>query len=216
MSDNSKIQSIIVAATRLAEQNLADNGASIAAKADFASDNERGGSGFFMTAASADFSAMTERHITFASLSNTGDGGAAGLFARAFAAKPKARAAIVASTPYLLRLSELSTELPPILDDFAQIIGGNLKIAVSGKIAAALRGRNGCLLENKGVLVLGRTLDETVTALLVAEKTAKVFVLSHYLGAPAPISAIETKLMSVVYRIKYSKKNQKAMEIKEK
>jgi ribulose-5-phosphate 4-epimerase/fuculose-1-phosphate aldolase len=81
-----------------------------------------------------------------------------------------------------------------------------MKTAEPSKISSALRNRNGCLIKNAGALVLGRTLDEAATALLVAEKTAKTYVLAQYIGTPAPISFAETKLMNFVYKVKYSKK----------
>jgi L-fuculose-phosphate aldolase len=81
-----------------------------------------------------------------------------------------------------------------------------MKTAELSKIPSALRGKNGCLIANSGALVVGRTLDEAATALLVAEKTAKTYVLAQYIGTPAPISLLETKLMNFIYTVKYSKK----------
>ncbi|MDR2090362.1 MAG: class II aldolase/adducin family protein [Clostridiales bacterium] len=199
MSDNSRIiRSIISAASRLSAQGLAVN-LSVCARSD---------AGFFMTAPSADFSAPSENDVFPVPLSG---GGAEGgketkIFETVFAAKKKINAAILASPPYLTRLSELGAEIPPILDDFAQIIGSSMKTAAAQKILSALKGRNGCMIENLGALVLGRTADEAATALLVAEKTAKTYVLAQYIGTPAPISLFETKLMNFVYKVKYSKK----------
>jgi L-fuculose-phosphate aldolase len=195
MSDNSKtIQSIISTSLRLSEQNLL-NGLIICSR------SEDGG--FLMTAPTADFSALSEKDISPVSL----DGNEKlQIFESVFSSKKKANAAIIASPPYLTRLSELSSTVPPILDDFAQIIGPGMKTAEPSKISSALRSRNGCLIANFGALVLGRTLDEAATALLVAEKTAKTFVLAQYIGTPAPISLIETKLMNFIYKVKYSKK----------
>jgi len=126
-----------------------------------------------------------------------------------FNAKPDAGAVVFAAPKYLLELANKGVTIPPILDDFAQIVGATLKVAKNTQsISKAIKGRNGCMISGKGVAISGRTLDEAATALLVAEKAAKTYVLAVPLGGAKPVPMWEAKLMNYIYAKKYSKKDQ--------
>ncbi len=106
-------------------------------------------------------------------------------------------------------------DVPPVLDDLAQIIGPNVRCAdyalpttkkMTRKAMKALKGRNAALLANHGAVCLGRTLDETLTCCQVLEKACKAFIEAEFLGGAKSINIFEAHLMHQIYLKKYSKR----------
>jgi L-fuculose-phosphate aldolase len=109
-------------------------------------------------------------------------------------------------------------EIPPIIDDMAQIIGPSVRVTrytVAGtkKFARgavkALRGRQAALLANHGALCAGRSLQEAFTVSQILEKAAGAFIEASFLGGAKPISKINATIMHQVYLKKYSKLDQR-------
>ncbi|MDR3262909.1 MAG: class II aldolase/adducin family protein [Clostridiales bacterium] len=172
-----------------------------------------GDNAFSAVTPTANAADITEKDIIAVTLSDSlpDNKGALSILKTVYSLKPEAAAVITASPIYLSALSECAITIPPILDDFAQIIGPTLKTAEdTSKILAALKGRNGCMLKGSGVIVCGSSLTEAVTALIVAEKAAKTYVLSGFLSKPAPLPLWEAVLMNFIYKKKYSKTEEKA------
>ncbi len=107
-------------------------------------------------------------------------------------------------------------EVPPILDDMAQIIGPSIRVAeyaipgtkklVKGTYKA-LKGRNAVLLANHGALCVGRDMDEAFLCAQVLEKACKVFIEAEFLGGAKSIKKFEAWIMHKYYLKKYSKKD---------
>jgi len=109
-------------------------------------------------------------------------------------------------------------EVPPILDDMAQILGSSVRVAeyalpgtksLAKKAVRALRGRNAVLLANHGAICVGRELEEAFVACQILEKACKAFIESQFLGGAVPISPVEAWLMHEVYLKKYSLEKKK-------
>jgi L-fuculose-phosphate aldolase len=109
-------------------------------------------------------------------------------------------------------------DLPPILDDQAQILGPSVRCAEyalpnTKKIVTttlrALKGRFAALMANHGAITIGRTMEEAITAALVLEKACKAFIEAEFLGGAKPISGVEAWVMHKVYLFLYSKKKEK-------
>jgi len=105
-------------------------------------------------------------------------------------------------------------EVPPVLDDMAQIIGPTVRVAdyarssskKMNKVAvAALKGRMACLLANHGAVCLGRDLDEAFVVSQVLEKACRTFIEAEFLGGAKSINKVEAYLMHQYYLNKYSK-----------
>lgn len=105
-------------------------------------------------------------------------------------------------------------EVPPVLDDMAQLIGPSIKVAnyaISGtswiarNVVKALKGRNAALMANHGAVCVGRNLDEAFTVCQVLEKACKAFIEAEFLGGAKSINKFEAYLMHQVYLKKYSK-----------
>ena len=106
-------------------------------------------------------------------------------------------------------------DVPPILDDLAQIIGPGVRCAAyalpsTRKIVRvtlkALRGRNAALLANHGAVCVGRDLDEAFTCCQILEKGCRAFIEAEFLGGARPINRLEAAFMHQYYLRKYAKK----------
>ncbi|MDC7126695.1 MAG: class II aldolase/adducin family protein [Spirochaetales bacterium] len=105
-------------------------------------------------------------------------------------------------------------EVPPVLDDLAQIAGPTVKCAAYAlpstkglvkKTMKALKGRNAALLANHGAICLGRDVEEVFTCCEVLEKGCKAFIEAEFLGGAKEINKFEASLMHQIYLKKYSK-----------
>lgn len=109
-------------------------------------------------------------------------------------------------------------EVPPILDDMAQIIGPSIRVAnyalpstkkIVKETVKALKGRYGALMANHGAICVGRGLEEAFTASIILEKACKAFIEAEFLGGAKSINKFEAHLMHQFYLRKYSKQGKK-------
>jgi L-fuculose-phosphate aldolase len=109
-------------------------------------------------------------------------------------------------------------EVPPILDDQAQILGPSVRVAdyalpstkkLTKKTVKALEGRMAALLANHGAVCIGRDLEEAFVACQVLEKACKAFIEAEFLGGAKSISKFEAYLMHQFYLKKYSANSEK-------
>jgi len=109
-------------------------------------------------------------------------------------------------------------EVPPILDDMAQIIGTTVRCApyalpstkkiVKGTVKA-LKGRMAALMANHGAVCIGRDLSEAFVVCQVLEKACKAFIEAEFLGGAKSINKFEAYLMHQMYLKKYSAQDKK-------
>jgi L-fuculose-phosphate aldolase len=109
-------------------------------------------------------------------------------------------------------------EVPPVLDDMAQIIGPTVRVAqyalpstrkITKLTVKALKGRNAALMANHGAVCVGRDLDEAFVVCQVLEKACKAFIEAEFLGGAKSINKFEAHLMHQIYIKKYSKEADK-------
>jgi len=109
-------------------------------------------------------------------------------------------------------------EVPPILDDMAQIIGPTVRVApyalpstrkiVKGTVKA-LKGRMAALMANHGAVCIGRDISEAFVVCQVLEKACKAFIEAEFLGGAKSIGKFEAYLMHQIYLKKYSAQDKK-------
>lgn len=130
-----------------------------------------------------------------------------------------AGAAAIVDSDSTVAFSSKRKTLMPILDDLAQVCGTSIKCAaknVASDVVAALSGqRNVCLLPAAGAVVTGRTLDEVFTATLVLDKACNAEILAESKGGTDHMNAFYAFLEHVVFKLKYSKTNQKQQKAAE-
>lgn len=109
-------------------------------------------------------------------------------------------------------------EVPPILDDMAQIIGPTVRVApyalpstkkIVRKTVQALKGRMAALMANHGAVCIGRDIDEAFVVCQVLEKACKAFIEAEFLGGAKGINKFEAVLMHQIYLKKYSAADKK-------
>jgi len=109
-------------------------------------------------------------------------------------------------------------EIPPILDDQAQLLGPSVRVApyalpntkkIVKATVKALKGRNAALMANHGAVCIGRDIEEVFVCCQVLEKAAKAFIEAEFLGGAKSISKFEAWAMHKYYLLKYSKEAKK-------
>lgn len=129
------------------------------------------------------------------------------IFAKIFAKRKKVKVIFITKQEYA---SQVKEEIPPILDDQAQLLGVSVRIAKNeGCILQALNGRFAAVFANGESICLGTSIDDAYVAAQLLEKTSKAFVEAKYLGGAKSINRIEAWLMQQFYQFKYSKEAKK-------
>lgn len=120
--------------------------------------------------------------------------------------------------PYTVACSKMGKKMRPLIDDFAQIVGVNVKsakydpnnsLATAKKVVKKLNGRNAVLLENNGALCVAGSEFDAGAIEFITNKGAKIQISAKMFGKVQPINPIETRLMRLVYKLKYSKQAEK-------
>jgi len=116
----------------------------------------------------------------------------------------------------IVAASKIGKTLKPLLDDFAQIVGVTVRctefnpndtIKSSKKVAKKLGGksRNAVLLKDNGAVCCGPNKDEAQATEMVMDKNCKALLAGDLFGSSKPIGKLDSVLMNVIYRLKYSK-----------
>ena len=124
--------------------------------------------------------------------------------------------AIVHTHPiYSLVFACLKETIPQIIDEAAQAIGGEVKVAdyaLPGTIELAENCLNAlgeksmaCLLQSHGAVCTGKDLKEAFKTATVLEMTSKVYYMARTIGKPVPISDEDIKYMRDFALNKYGK-----------
>ncbi|MBR5191695.1 MAG: class II aldolase/adducin family protein [Clostridia bacterium] len=116
--------------------------------------------------------------------------------------------------PYTVACSKMGKTMKPLIDDFAQIVGVTVKsakydpnnsLATSKKVVKKLKGRNAVLLENNGALCVAGSEYDAGAIEFITNKGAKIQISAQMFEKVEPINPLETRIMRLVYKIKYSK-----------
>ena len=116
--------------------------------------------------------------------------------------------------PYTVACSKMGKTMKPLIDDFAQIVGVTVKsakydpnnsLATSNKVVKKLKGRNAVLLENNGALCVAGSEYDAGAIEFITNKGAKIQISAQMFEKVEPINPLETRIMRLVYKLKYSK-----------
>lgn len=115
----------------------------------------------------------------------------------------------------IVATSKVVKKLRPLLDDFAQIAAPVVKnvefnpndtIRTKKKVVKALgKHKNAALLKDNGAVCVGPSQDEAEAVEMVTAKNCKTFVATQMFKTAKNISPVDSVLMNVIYRLKYSK-----------
>lgn len=111
-------------------------------------------------------------------------------------------------SPEILAICNTDTYLKPLLDDFVQLCGSNIRTVEYefDLIVNALKKAPVVFIENVGALFLGKDLEEAEAVRLVTKKACKSLIGASLFGNIKPINKVECKLMRFLYLNQYSKK----------
>jgi len=116
------------------------------------------------------------------------------------------RSIVLANTPYILKMSNLSKTMEPYLDDVAQIAGVDVKCVESADdLLEALTERNAVLIKGIGALCTGFDESEAEAVAIVLEKACMAAYLAHCVGNIPPLSKESAKKDREGYVNHYSK-----------
>ncbi len=139
------------------------------------------------------------------------------LHAELYRTRKRINAVIHTHQPHASTVAAARREVPPILDDQAQILGPSVRCAdyalpntkkIVKTTVKALKGRYAALMANHGAITLGRTMEEAIVAALVLEKACKAFIEAEFIGGAKGINKIEAWMMHKVYLFMYSRKKE--------
>ncbi|OOC45611.1 class II aldolase/adducin family protein [Thermosipho sp. 1074] len=117
--------------------------------------------------------------------------------------------AIVHTHPvFSTTVSVVSSEIPPLIEDAVMILGPEIKVSeyalpgsieLAKNVVDALSDNNAVILKNHGLITVGFDIDEALTASLVCEKTAEIYLYTLNIGNFSTISYED----AVILRNKY-------------
>jgi L-fuculose-phosphate aldolase len=111
------------------------------------------------------------------------------------------------SPSVLASMAAAGSAVPAILDDYAQMVGIDAKVARKPReTAKKLKGRNAVFIKGLGVLCCAGNPSDCDALMRLVEKNAMAYRLAQYHGKAKPISYVERRLMRHIYVTKYSKK----------
>jgi L-fuculose-phosphate aldolase len=130
--------------------------------------------------------------------------------------RPEAKAIVHTHSMSASTVAAARREVPPILDDLAQIVGPSIRVAdysipgtkkMARSVLKALKGRTAALMANHGAIAMGRTKNEAILCAKIVEKACRAFIEAEFLGGAKSINPLEAKLMHEVYLRKYSRRS---------
>ena len=116
--------------------------------------------------------------------------------------------------PEIVAVSKIGKTMKPLLDDFAQLIGITVRgaeydpgntVKSAKKVVRKLRGRNAVLLSGNGALCAAGDKSDAEAVEMVLEKGARAQISADLIGGAKAINPVESLLMRVGYKSKYSK-----------
>jgi len=132
-----------------------------------------------------------------------------------YKARRDIRAIVHTHSPYASAFAVARKSLPAVIEDLAQIVGGDVEVAkyalpgteiLAQNAVLALRNKFAVLLANHGVVGVGRNMEEALRVVRVVEKGAKVSLLSTIIGGPVLLEPEEIQVMHDFYLNKYGQR----------
>ena len=121
----------------------------------------------------------------------------AGMHGAIYRAKKEVNAVIHCHSTYAGVVAAIGEEVPPYLEDMAQVIGPTIRVArhaltgapeLAEGVLEALDGRYGALMQNHGAVCIGRDMKEAFAVCHILEKSCRVFVCVRLLGGGKALS----------------------------
>ena len=117
--------------------------------------------------------------------------------------------------PYVVAVSQTGDGITPMIDDFAQIVGVDVKNcpwidgdtdACAKEIGEAIDNRNAVLIQGAGAMITGNTDGDMQALEIIMDKACQAVVDVNIFNREHYVPKLECFLMRTVYLAKYSKK----------
>ncbi|MEW6573268.1 MAG: class II aldolase/adducin family protein [Bacillota bacterium] len=117
-----------------------------------------------------------------------------------YRARPDVQAVMHTHSVFASAMAVARQPIPPVVEDVAQIVGGQVPVAeyappgsrqLARNVVSALGQGNAVLLCNHGVVGVGGSLDEAFVVCQIVEKAAQVYLWAGLAGTPAVLSEKE-------------------------
>lgn len=136
-----------------------------------------------------------------------------------YQAFPEAGAVIHTHSIYASALAAMHQDVPAIIEDIVQIIGGRVRCAryalcgtqelAANAVSAMQGGRRAALLANHGAVCWGKNLQEALLVAEILEKAAQIAVICAGTGAKVyELSTEDASTMHDFYEKHYAKRQQ--------
>ena len=129
---------------------------------------------------------------------------------------PEARAIVHTHSVYASALAVAHKDLPPVIEDLTQIVGGAVRCTeytIAGTellgqkaVEAMEGGRSAALLANHGAVCWGRNMKEALATAQILEKAAQIYCVAHSFGSPFPLDEKTVNTLHEFYLNHYSKR----------
>lgn len=105
--------------------------------------------------------------------------------------------------------------IPPMVEDLVQIVGGGVDVApyalpgtdeVAKNATSSLGAKFAVLLENHGVVGVGKSLKDAFTVCQLVEKSAQIYLLSQLIGGAKTLNAHDVQIMHQFYTNQYGQR----------
>lgn len=119
--------------------------------------------------------------------------------------------------PEIVSASKVGGTFKPLLDDFAQLVGVTLRtgeynpsntVKTAKKVVRKLKGRNAVLVKDNGAICVAGNEYDAEAVEMVLEKEMRTDAAAKMIGDAKYINKVESLLMRVIYKTKYSKKTE--------
>ena len=131
---------------------------------------------------------------------------------------PEAQAIVHTHSIYASALAVAHKDLPPVIEDLTQIVGGTVRCTeytIAGTnelgkraVEAMEGGCNAALLANHGAVCWGRSMKEALNTAQILEKGAQIYYIARSFGTPFPLNEATVRTLHDFYINHYSKRQQ--------
>lgn len=135
-----------------------------------------------------------------------------------YRARPDVLGVMHTHSVYASACSVAHKEIPPLIEDLAQAVGGAVSVAkyalpgtpeVATNVVAALGQKAAVLMANHGVVGVGDTLAEALRVCQIVEKGAQIYAISNMIGGPVLLSDEDVEWLRDSYQHSYGQKEVK-------
>jgi L-fuculose-phosphate aldolase len=181
----------------------------------------RSSEGFLITPSGLDYDAMSPADIVPVRLPDGTSSGArkpssdTPQHVAIYRARPDVGAIVHTHSTYALVFAVLRRPIPPLLQEAAGYLGGEVGLAEYSPAASAdfaqlaargLGESRAVVLPNHGVLAVGEDLEKAYTAAVMVERSARIAFMALLAGEPQPVPADELRRVNRFLHTEYGQR----------